>query len=306
LSYQGLPILADDPEQAKVAINSSGFGLITRLVEPACSLSISISFFLWLKRFVSTQRMLLMLIPALTYSLSSGSKGALAIFLICYASVSTFLTSKDLYFRPNLRGSFRVVSFFLLTLFAYAFLVLIRRGVSESSPFEFALNTFGVRLLAYGDGAYYYFFNDLSTYIKHDYFDFFWGYAVAPILGFLRIAEYPMTLGVRIANEMFGMEAGGPNPTFLVEAHVYFGLTVGWIYSFLIGFLFQYLRQSFIMMKYHFNAWSFLWITALYSISCVVPVDMILFASSIFNYALLILLLWFVYSISDIVCSPAS
>jgi oligosaccharide repeat unit polymerase len=303
IGTQGLPILAEDPEQAKVAINTAGFGLITRLMEAASVLSIAISFFLRLQRLISNQRMFLMLAPVLVTSLSSGAKGAMFAFLVGYASVHAFLLNKDFRYQTDLRRSKSTIFLFLLILFGYAFLVLMRRGASEVSAFQFSINTFGVRLLAYGDSSFYYFFNDLASRITVNSTDYFRDYFLAPIFGFLRIADYPMTLGVRIANEMFGMESGGPNPTFFVEGHVYFGLMLGFIYSFLIGFLFQGLRRSYVIMKYQFNAWTFLWIAAFYSMALSVPADMILFVGYLLNFFLLTPLVWLIYKVSNSVFS---
>ena len=301
MTTQGLPILSDDPELAKVAVNTGGFGLITRLIGPTLIMSLAIVFLLGGRKMVSKRQMFLMLVPALLVLLSSGSKGALFEIIVVYVSAHVFLLGTDSSYRPNLKASFRMVLLTFIMVIGYAFLVLLIRGGGEASPLEFAIKTFGIRLIAYGDAVFYFFFNELYGQIIFQPIDYIWQYVLAPILAMMRLIEYPITLGRQIAIDMFGADMGGPNPTMFVEGYVYFGAVFGIVYAFLIGVLFQGLRRSFLMMQRKFNAWHYLWFSIFFALAVETPSDMVLFFGDLVNSFMAMSIVWFAHQMRHVV-----
>jgi oligosaccharide repeat unit polymerase len=294
-STQGLPIFAEDPEMAKVMVNADGFGLITRLMAPSVLMASSIAMLLRAYRVISLKKFFLMLVPIVLVLLSSGSKGAFISLLIAYAIVKAYLfTISEKRARS---GNYTVIILFVLMIIAYAFLVLLLRGSEESDPLFFALNIFAVRLLAYGDAVFYFFFNDLYNVISFQPYNYVWDYMLSPILAMLRLIDYPITLGVRISSEMFGIDKLGPNPTLFVEGYSYFGFVFGLLYSFLIGMLFQFLRKNAFSESVKSSAWGFLCFAAFFSLALLLPFDMILVVADIIDTIMVVSLVWIVHQI---------
>jgi len=291
-AVQGLPILAEDPELAKVEVNAQGFGLITRLLGPSVTMGLSITFLLWAKRVFTRRRALLALLPSLLALLASGSKGGMLAVLVSFTAVQAYLMGMDATYRAP-RAS-RVLMLATAAILGYALLVLLLRaaGAGEGDPLVFALTTFGVRLIAFGDGVFYFFVNDLHTTLSFQPLDYVWDYLLAPVLAILRLIEYPITLGLKISGEMFGQEKLGPNPTLFVEGYAYFGTVLGPVYAACLGILFQALRSNAFPRNARFTAWGFLRFAVLFPLAQAVTADMLLFVAEAINTALVAAVLW--------------
>jgi oligosaccharide repeat unit polymerase len=294
-STQGLPIFAADPEMAKVMVNADGFGLITRLMAPSVLMATSTAMLLRASKVISLKKFILTLLPVLLVLLSSGSKGAFISLLVSYVIVKVYLLTSSGKRAKSANNS--LVILFVFLVIAYAFLVLFLRGAEESDPMLFALNIFAVRLLAYGDAVFYFFFNDLYNVISFQPWDYAWDYLLSPIFAMLRLIDYPLTLGLRISSEMFGIDKMGPNPTLFVEGYAYFGFIFGLLYALLIGMLFQFLRKNAFSASFKSSAWGFLCFVAFFSISLTLPIDMILVAADIINTIIVVVFVWFMHQI---------
>lgn len=292
-STQGLAIFADDPEQAKVLVNSGGFGIITRILGPSITMASAIAMLLLISKLISWKRCIWMLMPVLLALLSSGSKSAFFSLLVAYVVALVYAHGTVPNFLIPRNG--RIILIFIVTVVAYSFLVLLLRGASESNPLLFAANTFGVRFLAFGDSLYYFFFNDLYNVISLQPYDYVWDFFISPVLAMSRLIDYPISLGLRISGEMFGMERGGPNPTFFVEGYVYFGYVFGLVYALLIGMVFQYLRSNVFSSSVKSTAWGFLRFSIYFSLALTLPVDMILVVADVVDAIMVMILLWFVH-----------
>ena len=219
---QGLPIFAEDPEAAKTAVNSGGFGLITRLLGPSLLLATSITILLITKKRISKTRGFVLIIPVVLSLLSSGSKGSFVLILISFVGVHTYLKYCDVqYTQPRAGWLVFCIAFIIV---GYAFLVLILRGSSSDDAVMFAFKTFGIRLLAGGDAVFYFFSLNLHKLISFHPSDYIWDYGIAPVLSIFRLISYQKTLGLHISSELFGVDRGGPNPTLFVEGYSYFGI----------------------------------------------------------------------------------
>jgi hypothetical protein len=290
---QGFPIFADDPEIAKVQVNSEGFGLITRLMEPSLIMATSIAMLLITSKVISIKKFLSMLVPVIIALLATGSKGAFVILLGAYVIALVYLKGSVSSFKaPKIAIN---LSIFTLFIISYSFLVLYISGAAADDPLSLALYTFGVRLLAFGDAVFYFFFNDLFDVISLQPIDYLWDFFISPLLSISRLIDYPITLGLRISGELFGMKSGGPNPTLFVEGYVYFGYAFGLLYAFLIGMAFQYLRSNIFNSSVWSSAWGYLFFTLLFSLSSALPTDMILFVGGLINSAIVLFLLWILH-----------
>jgi hypothetical protein len=294
-STQGLAIFAADPEMAKVDVNSGGFGLITRILGPAISMSSAIAMLLLISKSISVKRCIWMLMPVILALLSSGSKGAFISLLGAYVVALIYQKRTISSFVIPQVG--RSVAVLIALLFSYSLLVLLLRGSNEESSMLFALTMLGVRFLAYGDALYYFFFNDLYRVISLQPLDYVWDYFFSPVLAMSRLIEYPITLGLRISGEMFGMEKGGPNPTMFVEGYAYFGYSFGLVYAFFIGVMFQFLRFNAFNAFSKFSAWNYLRFSILFNIASTLPTDMILVVGDMVNATLVFLLIWLLHQV---------
>jgi len=294
---QGLPILAVDPELAKVEVNSAGFGLITRLISPAVMMSLSITFLFAAKGILTRRQSLLALLPPVIALLASGSKGGLVAVLVSFTAVQAYLMGVDAKCRAPRTG--RVLMLAAAAILGYALLVLLIRatGTGEGDPLAFALTTFGVRLIAFGDGVFYFFPNELYRVLSYQPIDYVWDNLLAPVLAMLRLIDYPTSLGLKISGEMFGQDKMGPNPTVFVEGYAYFGAALGPVYATCIGALFQALRSNTFSRSTRFRTWGFLWFTMLFPLAQVVTADILLFVAEVINTLLVAALVWVVHSI---------
>jgi oligosaccharide repeat unit polymerase len=294
---QGLPILAVDPELAKVEVNSAGFGLITRLTSPAVTMSLSITFLLAAKGMLTRRQSLLALLPPVIALLASGSKGGLIAVLVSFTAVQAYLMGLDAQYSPPRAG--RVLILAAAAIFGYALFVLLLRaaGAGEGDPLLFAFTTFGVRLIAFGDGVFYFFPNELYRVLSFQPLDYVWDNLLAPVFAMLRLIDYPTSLGLKISGEMFGQDKLGPNPTVFVEGFAYFGAVWGPVYAACIGSLFQILRSNTFSSSTQFRVWQFLWFAMLFPMAQVITADTLLFVAELINTLLVAALVWVVHAI---------
>jgi len=294
-STQGLAIFAIDPEMAKVETNTSGFGLITRIVGPAIVMSSAIGMLFYTLKLVNWKRLIFMLTPTILLLLSSGSKGALLSLAAGYAVALAY--QKRVFQNFNIPKNGSTIASMIVFLLSYSLLVLLLRGSDEENPLLFAVTTLAVRFLAFGDALYYFFFNELYLSISSQPISYLWDYLIVPTFAVIRLLDYEPTLGLRISGEMFGMERGGPNPTMFVEAYVYFGFLFGLVYVFFIGVIFQYFRFNAFGAFKKFSAWNYLRFAILFSIASTVPVDMILVTSDVINSLFVLGITWLILQI---------
>ena len=291
-SIQGLPILAADPELAKVEVNSGGFGLITRILTPSVTLAFSIIFLLQGLGHLRGVRLLLAMLPALVALLASGSKGAVFTVLVSYTAVQAYLMGFVQCYKPP--NSARVVIYVAVGILGYVAVVLLLRaiGTGEDDPWLFVMTTFVVRLIAFGDGVFYYFINDLYRTLSFEPFDYMWDYILAPLLALIRLIDYPVSLGLKISDAMFGQDKLGPNPTMFVEGYAYFGALGGLFYTACLGMFFQIVRSNVFSRFRNVTAWHFVVFALLFSLGQVVASDMLMFHAELINSMLLASMVW--------------
>jgi oligosaccharide repeat unit polymerase len=298
-STQGLPIFYEDPELAKVEVNSGGFGLISRILNPSVTIAFSIIFLLQGFGYLRGWRLLVFMMPPLFALLASGSKGALIVLLVSYTAVQAFLFGRMREYKPP--SSIKLLTYMTIGTLGYAVAVLLLRaiGTGEDDPWLFVWNTFGVRLIAFGDGVFYFFANDLVSKISFDLYDYIWDYILGPLLALVRLVDYPVSLGLKISGEMFGQDKLGPNPTMFVEGYVYFGFIGGLMYAGCLGMLFQMLRSNLFSRTRRFSAHHFINFSLMFSLSQLVASDMLLFHAELINSLLLMMMIWMAGKLFD-------
>ncbi len=242
----GLPIFAANPETQRVAVNSGGFGLLQRVIEPCVYCVLLLVFYLGRATGKTTQLRAICFSVAMVALLVSGAKGALVMAYNAFFFANLYIS-----LRTSSRKSIVPVKAILIAgvgIIGYAMAILTLRavGTSEEDVSGFVINTFFARLIAYGDGIYYFFVSGrLYERMTYSPLDFLYREILVPFLAPLRILSYPSgTLGNDIALFMFGEQTrGGPNPTMAVEGYAFFGMAGGLVYCTLLGALFGYLRR---------------------------------------------------------------
>ncbi|NTU72607.1 hypothetical protein HGB07_00290 [Candidatus Roizmanbacteria bacterium] len=287
LSYYiatGIPVFDSDPELARALGKTGGGGAIARLTNVFTYLSLTLWFYVRVKR-IRIGRVSKTLGIALPFILllSVGAKSSLISIYVSYYYVSCFISFET---RKPFKHS---AIFFVLTIISIlivTFSLVYTRGtlVSASmSPSEFATSQILQRIFFTGIGAYHYFsinFSDLNHLTAFDYFN---QYLVLPLLAPLRLISYEPTVGKILAVSMVGDDTFGPNPSMYVEGIIFYGWLGGIFYCGMLGIIFSVFRYYPLTLN---RFPSFLRVVS-FSFGCflvsTMTYDMILFMGDVYN-----------------------
>lgn len=287
--FVGLPILAPDPEAAKVMVNQRGFGLLTRIADPLVNVSLLLLFYVRRVSGRFPRGAWLYFTVILMLLLSNGSKSALIPLYTAFFFANAYVSLRK-------REPFRFISLPIALLGAagvllYAVVVLFLRGsgTREEDVAAFVLQTLTLRFLVSGDGPYYYFTNNLDLYMSQSIGAYLWDYLVIPLLAPFRLVAYEPSVGLQITKTLFGTDLFGPNPTMYVEGDIYFGRLGGVLYGGALGAicaLCKFLPAK-IAVRRHVPILIVFYLGNIVAMK--VSQDMLLFSADIINYALIIL-----------------
>ena len=292
--FLGIPIFSADPEYQKVMMNKGGFGVVTRIIEPLIYCNLLLLFYARTAGLWRSKTIYVYFIIPIMILLSSGSKGSLITIYFAYFFSSTYISLKTRVTTISI--SFKRILPFVLVVLLYSVLVLFLRaiGTAEDNAYEFVLKTFLLRFIAYGDGLFYFFSNNLLNYINYSPLEYIWGYLIVPVGALFRLVDYQITLGLEISGIMFGIDNFGPNPTMFVEGLVYFGYIGGVVYCFILGVLFSFVRFVAVGINIRKNILRLFVFGISNLMSLAITSDMLLFAATAINNFIILLPVLFV------------
>ena len=246
---RGIPLFSENPSDAKVLFYGGGAGII-RYIHMIFPTLIGSVFFiqLWKKKDKKLIKMplnywfiIFMFISTIFVAVSVGSKtsmlflmGILSIFLAILKQKNDLKEYKEV-----LRLSYR----FILCAVIYMFVVILTTPYTANNP----LVAFMERMVAEGDGYFFYYGYDLSkmeVYKEKTFFDFI-VYCVLPIKSILGITEHDYPLGAYIMYYAtnFPLSSFGPNAKLPMVADIYFKKEFSLPFMFMMGTLLGFVRE---------------------------------------------------------------
>lgn len=288
----GFAIASDNPSEAKSSMYDGGGGIIRRFlwtVMPYMTICVILMLFVGYRR----KLYLFILFLTITMLILSGSKSALlpVIFVI------SLLAFHYLFFDEKIiRKIYKILPVIFILAIAVALSVLSQESDGNLSIAIFKLVN---RLLFNGDVVLYYYDPSVYQYFKDfNFFDFISHIFNGP-LGMLRLVPYELPHGYTMVNIYNGGVLPfdsilGPNTPVYIIADIYFGHYFGWLYSFLLGGVFGYLRRIFVSYKGgNIFVFSFLIFLIISSFQLIVEVS--LFFSTIFEFVIFVLPIFITY-----------
>lgn len=238
----GLPALASDPELARVLARKGGGGVVARLFNVFCYLSLTLWFYCRLQKIrLGFVWSFLGIAMPLFLLLFVGAKASL---LLVY--ISLFYVSYYAAFESGRKFKFSSKYFFITAgaVLCVSFVLLFARAgeTGASDSVEFATLQLIGRIAFSGIGAAHYFSTYIADLNNFDALDYFYQYLILPLFGPLRVFEYVPTVGSMLAISMVGDDTFGPNPSMYVEGAIYFGRIFGVMYCAGLGVIFSIFR----------------------------------------------------------------
>jgi oligosaccharide repeat unit polymerase len=252
IKLTGIPLLSDNPTEAKISRFVEGTGWIRRIFFLSNFLLICICLLL-----IVSKRKLLFLSMFLVYFLlsimqgsKSGALGIIAVFWYLYQQDNLWSESV-IYIKKLVKSNIKYV----LIVTAVLFLSIVIKEAETEAEGENPIFSIGFRLMEFGDVMIYYkneIVRDAFTHFNSiDYFL----YEFNSILGMLRLVDYYEPMGYQMVkafwstSSLFDDVVLGPNTVFFVRGHIFFGYIGGIFYSFLMGIFTAYLRKKIIEMR---------------------------------------------------------
>ncbi len=292
---RGIPLFSENPSDAKVLFYAGGAGSIRyiHMIFPPIIGSILLVQ-LWekkdkklIKMPISYWFIIMMFVSTMLVILSVGSKTSM-LFLSSILSI-LLVSLKQKNDRKQYKKMLQWSYSFLLCAVIYMFVVILITPYSANSP----LISFMERMIAEGDGYFFYYGYDLSkmdVYKDLSFFDFF-AYCMLPIKSILGIAEHEYPLGAYIMYYATGfpLSSFGPNAKLPFIADIYFKKEFLLPFMFLMGIFLGLLRDASIDILFKLKyigipIYLFLW-----NISLSLFTDINLFISQFFVFIVLIM-----------------
>lgn len=298
-AFRGVPILSDNPSDAKVLLYEGGFGPVRYIQMVYITILMPISVIalftvsaIRVKRPALFRKSILLyqtiLVLCIATMIIGGSKGGL---LGLVTAMSLVVFYKNMVGRH--RDTIRIYSFtFLFLLMAISYMVLVSfltTGDVRNVPEQIA-----IRSLASGDVFFfYYYFPIAENFSGVSLLDYF-SYISKPILAILRLAETEYPLGAILLNLATNWPLGsfGPNAQFPVVADIYFGPMFSWVYAFVLGSLVAFLRVGLPRYLSKNGTLGVLAYFFFFFSAAIIPVDFIYFLQTTFMFVLLVLPIW--------------
>lgn len=275
----GFPLFADDPSIAKVDLYSGGLGLVKRIDAGPMLFLCAASLLLGLH---GRHKRLFRIIfgASVLLCVLGGSKGSLLmpVYLFVY-----LLGRRDL-----LNGR-------AVRLFKYGCGLLIGAGTllslfilrTDGGGWTSPVQGLAMRILLYGDVILYYYQPAVLEIFRHHTSLDFISYVLNPILGELRLVPYQTPLGYDMVRYTLSASEElasvlGPNTTFFVAGHIFFGSVCGVVYCGLVGYAFSKCRTLFLSRKTSDPGRLAILLTAATMIAAL-PIEVPLFTGQIFD-----------------------
>jgi len=241
-----VPILSENPSEAKVQLFTEGFGLIKRIN----FVFIPTSFAIALMKLFNPIRQPIMKEKYRLYgvlgaiflvTLAQGSKGSLVIILTV---MSYLLFISTIINNLTLAEKIKKYAIYLFIL-AVGYMVLV---ISLSNGSEDVIIPLTTRFVAAGDVFYFFYTYDLLSSFDLNLFDFLYR-AFNPLLAMFRIVDYEYSFGELILYHSVGIfpQGFGPNTQHHIEGLLFFGQYFFWLHSFITGVIISLVRTRFLL-----------------------------------------------------------
>ena len=275
----GFPLFANDPSVAKVDLYSGGLGLVKRIDAGPMLFLCAASLLLALH---GVHRRLFRILFGVSVLLSvlGGSKGSLLmpVYLFVY-----LMGRRDLLHARAVRLFKYACGLFIGAGTLLSLFILRGDGGSWTTP----LQSLAMRILLYGDVILYYYQPAVLALFRHHTPFSFLSYALNPILGELRLVSYQTPLGYDMVRYTLSASEElasvlGPNTTFFVAGHIFFGAIGGVLFSGLVGYAFSKCRSLFLTRTTSDPTRLAILLTAAVMIAAL-PIEVPLFTGGVFD-----------------------
>jgi hypothetical protein len=241
-----IPILSDNPSEARVLLYTGGFGIVRRINFTLLTVAIAI---ILLKLFhpcikVKKRKKFLLYLKLFIVFLivfSNASRAALLLFLTVsfYVMMINRLAKNHAFIKQINKFA---ITFFCLAV-AYMFLVVYLSYNNSSS-----LQPIITRFVSAGDVFYFFYVYDILDSFRYNFFDFVYR-SLNPLLGMLRIVNYEQPIGSLVLFYSIGLEpmGFGPNSQHHLEGLLFFGKYFFWLYSFGVGYIIAFTRTGLLL-----------------------------------------------------------
>lgn len=246
---QGIILFSDDPTVGKVSAfeGGGGIGAVRRINWGLLNMVNLSAVFIYVK--TRNKLFLFILVVLVLISISGGSKSSLIVYVVLLAFLGQF---KSIH-QTKIFGSINKfkIPFIIFGLGLSIFII----GANTTSFGDSVLGL-GIRFLYFGDIIFYYYNADAVAHFQQlGFFDFL-NYELNPFFGILRITPYLSPLSFDMVNYSFSHGevldvVTGPNLPYYVKGHIFFGKFGALIYSFLVGLLIAFIRNS--LFKKHYS-----------------------------------------------------
>lgn len=252
LKLTGIPLLSDNPTEAKISRFVEGTGWIRRIFFLSNFLLICICLLI----IVSKKKILfsIMFVAYFLFSILQGSKagalGIIAVFWYLYKQDNIWSDS-FIYIKKLIKSKLK---YFLLATVLLFISIVIKEAEIENEGGN-PIFSIGFRLMEFGDVMLYYKMQIVRDSFEHFNFIDFILYEFNSIFGMLRLTDYYLPMGYLMVkaywstDTLFDDVVLGPNTVFFVRGHIFFGYIGGIIYSLIMGYLTAYLRKKIIEIK---------------------------------------------------------
>lgn len=289
---RGVPILAENPGEAKVLLYEGGFGPVRYIQINFIPILIGLTLLAIILGAVNNKKNILMHISNIRYIIvlllvvlllvTMGSKSSLL-------AVITFL-SMGLYYLKTCNNTLaykKLINIaYVMFVFAVCYLILI--AFFESGSLDEVVFHIIIRFIASGDVFFFYYkYNLTDYYINYNLIDYA-KYVINPIASVLKLDNYDFPLGAEILHLATGwpLSAFGPNAQFPVIGDIFFGPFFSWLYSMILGLVVGYLRIGSISILSRCGAFGSTLYLYLWSFSISLALDLTLFIQCTFMFFL--------------------
>lgn len=278
ISTNTLAILSDSPVTDRVIMSAVNRWL--SVIFSGCTpVGIAISFLLFItstKIYKKITYSSLMFFYLLVF-ISNGSKGAVINVITVLGTVMMYLSSRN----------YKIPSFIYKVIYSFIpialinFIYLVSSASYQDGDWWYKL---AFRLAGSGDKYIYFFVENQYETLKFQYNIVIYLLHLFTSAFGLKLVEY--NIGAAMYGASTGNYAGfGPNPGYVVEGMIFFGIYFAPIYAGLIGFLFSYSRLIFSKGQGNLNF--VLWTIFTYS-SAIIPIDILYYSFCIISSLLII------------------
>jgi hypothetical protein len=273
---RGVPLFAENPSDAKVALYAGGFGLVRYIHFLTPPVLVFYSFYHLLKKQGSSSFRLMLwgyLAFSIVVSLSAGSKSSLIFLVIIFGYIAKLYEKSSI---PVFDAKLPIKIACIFSIFAM-FLVLALSGGD-------VLKSLAIRLVASGDVYFFWYSNSAYDVMQNFDLSGFVSYVFNPLLAMLGIVAPDFPLGAIIMNESTGfpLSSFGPNAQLPIVMGFYL-YYIKYLLALFFGFFMAIVRVSSYKLLSKYGVFGLSLMVLLFFNATSIFVDMNLFLSLLYS-----------------------